>query len=87
MISRFSTASGQCLTTNKLEYSIRRNFGGIPRAVLNTMACFDEHLNEVKTSMAKNSVDEPPLDPVKMIETSLSGCYTKGYVETNLLSQ
>ena len=81
MISKFSRASpNQCLTVNELEYSIRRNFGGFPHAMLDTVSFFDKHLKDVKAKMKQNSEDVPPLNPEKMIETCLSGIHTKGYV-------
>lgn len=78
MIYEFSQSDGHRLTYNQLEYSIRRNFGGLPPGVLDIMSIFEKSLTEVRKNMTQNWQHEPPLGAVKMIETSLSGEFTRG---------
>lgn len=75
MISRFA-ATG--LTVNKLDYCIIRNFSGLPLEIARAGDHFKPHVQKVATMMERNVNNVPPCDNIKLIETSLTGEYTKG---------
>lgn len=86
MVVNFADQSRE-LNRNQLEHSIRRNFGGFdPASGFDPMAIFSEHCPTLDT-LAPQTDGRPPIDPIGLIKSSLSGMDTaiKGYLLSYLL--
>ena len=79
MVVNFANIDGP-LNRNQLEHSIRRNFGGFDPEKFDPMEVFKEHCTSLET-LAFRKNGRPPIDPIGLIKSSLSGEDTaiKGY--------
>ena len=71
----------ESLDLNQLEHSILRNFGGFDPDKFNPLNIFKQYTPNA-TELARSDDGIPPVDPMGLIKSSLSGEHTsfKGFV-------
>ncbi|XP_067936897.1 E3 ubiquitin-protein ligase rnf213-alpha-like [Watersipora subatra] len=73
MVTNFATAD--TLSRNRIEHSVRRNFGGFDPDDFDPMKIFSEECPALKT-LESDQDGRPPVDPIGLIQSSLSGVDT-----------